>query len=147
MRVWRDRGTASWSSGWYSMGASQSERLHEHYVMSSIADTPERVKAVMQVTHASSDYCRSVRLSSYLYGAEYGCGAMQGFYFDGAGASQGANSRRYRQYGGMVYAFNGHIVNTFAPAQQVVRRVNYGSRRPPRPHPCYEQIYPSRRSP
>jgi len=92
VRIFLDRGTPSWSSGWKAAG-----RQHEwrHNVLGVSTKTPERVKVVLQVQDRTNSWCGNRQnAEGYSYGGTNKCNDMQGFYFDGTGSEQGANTRK-----------------------------------------------------
>jgi hypothetical protein len=125
VRIWADRATPSWTSGWKSM---PTKLRFNHNVLSAPTKTPERVKVVMQVKDRTNAYCSIPEMGSqYVYGGQIKCLEMQGFYFDATGAAQGSNVRRYRQYGGLVYSYNGRVLNIQAPSQLNTNKIKYGN--------------------
>ena len=123
IRIWHDRGTPSWASGAFTMGSSSKEEEYSHNVMPQVELVPERVKVTMQVTQQTSTWCNERTrgsdggLANEFAGVDT-CQDMLGFYFDGTGAAQGSNNRKYREYGGLVYGYNGRHLQILAPTQE-----------------------------
>jgi len=114
VQIWNNPYSPTKSTPWTHRGRGSSVMTHCS-AGSSGCKVPERVKVVMRIEAECSDE-QNVAVNNkhieFTSDPGYNGGS---YYFDATGSAQGTDDCRQRLYGGLVYRFNQHYVETFCP--------------------------------